>query len=81
MIEDLNVAGLVRNRRLARAISDCGWASSHASSPANASGTAAPGRDRSLVFLVQDLLGVQVPARGAEPFHPALDVSLLRHPA
>ena len=25
MIEDLNVAGLVRNRRLARAISDCGW--------------------------------------------------------
>jgi putative transposase len=26
VIEDLNVAGLVRNRRLARAISDCGWA-------------------------------------------------------
>jgi putative transposase len=25
VIEDLNVAGLVRNRRLARAISDCGW--------------------------------------------------------
>jgi putative transposase len=24
-IEDLNVAGMVRNRRLARAISDCGW--------------------------------------------------------
>jgi putative transposase len=24
-IEDLNVAGLVRNRRLARAIADCGW--------------------------------------------------------
>jgi len=23
--EDLNVAGLVRNRRLARAIADCGW--------------------------------------------------------
>jgi putative transposase len=25
VIEDLNVAGLVRNRTLARAISDCGW--------------------------------------------------------
>src|SRR5690606_15294762 len=24
-IEDLNVQGMVRNRRLARAISDCGW--------------------------------------------------------
>jgi len=26
VIEDLNVSGMVRNRRLARAISDCGWA-------------------------------------------------------
>ena len=25
MIEDLNVCGMVRNRHLARAISDCGW--------------------------------------------------------
>jgi putative transposase len=25
VIEDLNVAGMVRNRRLARAVSDCGW--------------------------------------------------------
>jgi putative transposase len=25
VIEDLNVSGMVRNRRLARAISDCGW--------------------------------------------------------
>ncbi len=25
VIEDLNVAGLIRNRHLARAISDCGW--------------------------------------------------------
>src|SRR5206468_11582072 len=25
VIEDLNVAGMVHNRRLARAISDCGW--------------------------------------------------------
>jgi putative transposase len=25
MIEDLNVSGMVRNRRLARAIADCGW--------------------------------------------------------
>jgi putative transposase len=26
VVEDLNVSGMVRNRRLARAISDCGWA-------------------------------------------------------
>jgi putative transposase len=26
-IEDLNVSGMLRNRRLARAISDCGWSS------------------------------------------------------
>ena len=26
VIEDLNVSGVVRNRHLARAISDCGWA-------------------------------------------------------
>jgi len=26
VIEDLNVSGMVRNRRLARAIADCGWA-------------------------------------------------------
>jgi putative transposase len=25
VIEDLNVSGMVRNRRLAKAISDCGW--------------------------------------------------------
>jgi putative transposase len=25
VVEDLNVAGMIRNRRLARAISDCGW--------------------------------------------------------
>jgi putative transposase len=25
MIEDLNVSGMIRNRRLARAITDCGW--------------------------------------------------------
>ncbi|MGH3172412.1 MAG: RNA-guided endonuclease InsQ/TnpB family protein, partial [Streptosporangiaceae bacterium] len=25
VIEDLNVSGMIRNRHLARAISDCGW--------------------------------------------------------
>jgi putative transposase len=37
VIEDLNVSGMVRNRHLARAISDCGWGESTASSPTNAS--------------------------------------------
>jgi putative transposase len=41
VIEDLNVAGMVRNRHLARAIADCGWVSSAASWRTSASGTAA----------------------------------------
>jgi putative transposase len=41
VIEDLNVAGMVRNRHLARAISGCGWASSAASCSTSAGGTGA----------------------------------------
>ena len=40
VIEDLNVSGMGRKRRLARAISDCGWASSAASLSTSARGTA-----------------------------------------
>ena len=40
-----------------------------------------PGRDRPVVPLVQDLLGVRAPARGAEPGHAAVDVPVLRRPA
>jgi putative transposase len=29
VIEDLNIKGMVRNRRLAKAISDCGWGEFH----------------------------------------------------
>ena len=39
VIEDLNVSGMIRNRHLARVISDCSWASSAASSPTSAPGT------------------------------------------
>ncbi len=41
VIEDLNVAGMVRNRHLARAISDCGWGEFRRQLATSASGTAA----------------------------------------
>ena len=40
-----------------------------------------PGRHRPLLPLVQDMLGVRVPARQAGPGYSALDVPILRHPA
>ena len=40
-----------------------------------------PGRDRPLVPLQQDLLGMRVPARQPEPVHQALEMPILRHPA
>jgi putative transposase len=41
VIEDLNVAGMVRNRHLARAISDCSWGEFRRQLGTSASGTAA----------------------------------------
>jgi putative transposase len=41
VIEDLNVSGLVRNRSLARAITDCGWGEFRRQLHTNANGTAA----------------------------------------
>ena len=82
VIEDLNVAGMVRNRRLARAISGCRLG--RVPPPADLQVPAVrapPGRHRPLVPLVQDLLGVRAPARGAEPRDTPLDVPVLRRPA
>ena len=70
MIEDLNVSGMVRNRHLARAIS--GLRLGRVPSPAGVQMPAVrppAGRHRPLVPLVQDMLGVRVPARQSEPVH------------
>lgn len=40
VVEDLNVSGMIRNRPLARAISDMGWGSSRVCWPTSASGRA-----------------------------------------
>ena len=82
VIEDLNVSGMVRNRRLARAISDCGWGEFRRQLAYKCERACRrPDRDRPLVPVVQDLLGMRAPARGAEPGHAAVDVPVLRRPA
>ena len=82
VIEDLNVSGMVRNRRLARAISDCGWGEFRRQLAYKCERSRPePGRDRPVVPLLQDLFGVRAPARGTEPGHQALDVPVLRRPA
>ncbi len=82
VIEDLAVRNMVRNRSLAKAISDCGWgAFRRMARVQGGQGRAAPDRDRPLVSVEQDLLGVRAPARLAEPFDAALGVPVLRHPA
>ena len=82
MIEDLNVCGMVRNRHLARAISDCGWGEFR-----RQLGYKCERYGRRLVVIdrwypsSQDLLGVRAPARGPEPVHQAVEMPVLRRPA
>ena len=81
-IEDLNVAGMVRNRSLARAISCTGWAEFRAMLEYKAEryGRKVVPADRWYPSF-QDLLGLRAPARLAEPEHPDVAVPVLRHPA
>jgi putative transposase len=82
VIEDLHVRGMVRNRRLARAISDSGWATFRAMLAYKAErASRAPDRARPLVSELQDLLGVRAAARRAGPGHARVGVSRLRRPA
>ena len=70
VIEDLNVSGMVKNRRLAGAISDCGWGEFRRQLEYKCERyRRATGRDRPVVSQLEDLLGVRVPARGAESQH------------
>ena len=81
-IEDLNVSGMVRNRRLARAISDCGWGEFRRQLEYKCQRYG-----RELVVIdrwypsLEDLLGVRAPARRAELVHEDLDVPVLPRPA
>ena len=82
VIEDLNVAGMVRNRSLAKAISDCGWGTFRRMLGYKAArGRTAPDRDRPVVPQLEDLLGVRAPAHRFEPRHTDVAVPVLRHPA
>ena len=74
VIEDLASRNMVRNRHLARAISDCGWGEFRRQLEYKCQRYGRePGRHRPLVPVVQDLLGVRAPARRAEPVHQALE--------
>ena len=62
--EDLAVKNMVRNRSLAKAISDCGWGTFRQyAGVQDGQGRAAPDRDRTLVPQLQDLLSVRASAR------------------
>ena len=82
VLEDLAVKNMVRNRSLAKAISDCGWGAFRRHG--RVQGTRA---GRHVIVIdrwyprQQDLLGVRAPARLAVSFDAALDVPVLRHPA
>ena len=82
VVEDLAVANMVRNRSLAKAISDCGWGTFRADAGLQdgQSGTA-PDRDRPLVPVQQDVLGVRASARRTQLEHPDVAVPVLPHPA
>ena len=74
VIEDLAVKNMVRNRSLAKAISDCGWGTFRRMVEYKA---ARAGRHLIVIDrwypVQQDMLGLRAPARRAEPVHEALD--------
>ena len=82
VIEDLNISGMVRNRRLARAISGCGWGEFRRQLAYKCQRYG-----RRLVVIdrwypsSKACSAMRAPAGGAEPVRPALDMSCLRRPA
>jgi hypothetical protein len=82
VIEDLNVRGMIHNRRLAKAISDCGWGEFRRQLEYKA---AMYGR-RLIVIdrwypQFQDLLGVRASARRTVAGNPDVALPVLSHPA
>jgi IS605 OrfB family transposase len=80
-IEDLNIMGMVRNHRLARAIHDAGWAQfvRLLEEKAERYGRAVH-RVFPLVAQLENLLGVRKGARNPAPAHPPVDLSVRRSP-
>jgi putative transposase len=82
VVEDLNVAGMVRNRRLARHISGLGMG--EFAPPARLQGRPGrcpAGRRRPVVPVQQDLLGVRCGESQAHPRRAGVRLPVLRHPA
>ena len=78
IVENLNVAGMVRNRRLARAVSDWGSVRRDGCSTIRRHGTAEAGNSRPLVSLKQDVLGLRDSQSQAAPVRANLSVRLVQ---
>ena len=82
VLEDLAAANMVRNRRLAKAIADCGVGHLPAHARVQGGqGRAARDRDRPVVPVLEDVLGVRVSPHRAELEDPDVAVPVLRYPA
>ena len=82
VIEDLNVSGMVRNRRRWPAPSaTAAGASSAASSPTSATAPGAPTVIDRWYPLSKTCSECGYLLAGLQPFHPAMDVAVLRRPA
>ena len=80
-IEDLAVTNMVRNRHLARAISDCGWGEFRRQLQYKCQRAGRqPGRDQPLVPEHEDVLGLRVLARRASSEGPDVAMPVLPHP-
>lgn len=80
-VEDLNVAGMVRNRRLARSISDAGFGQVRAAVGRKSRAVRTHGSEGGpLVPLIQNVLGVRSGARFDAAPGPRMDVPVRRCP-
>ena len=82
VIEDLAVKNMVRNRSLAKAISDCGWGTFRRHDRVQGrAGRAAPDRDRPLVPSPKTCSACGHLLASLSLEHPDVAVPVLRHPA
>ena len=77
-VEDLNIVGMVKNRRLARAISDAGWGQFVRIIGEKADRYGRTLHGIAMVGVDQDLLGVRAPARGTAAVRPPVGMPVVR---